>query len=368
VGKKGSCRISVCFVDHLIVCVLVVYKQIEFIQSKHLGYDRDNIVFFEMEKQPEARLQTFLAEVKKVPDVVKASNFDHNLLGDHGGVSGLTWEGKDPALQIQYASLAVGFDFIETVNIQMVAGRTFSREMSPDRQIIFNEDAIKEMGLTDPVGKVVTLWGKERQIVGVVKNFNFESLYVEIKPAFFQIYPESKNIMVKIEAETAQTTIHALEKLYHQFSPGLTFDYKFLDEDYQNLYAGEQRISILSRYFATLAILISCLGLFGLAAFTAERRSKEIGIRKILGATDAGIVSLLSADFTKMVIAAILIALPVSYGIGNKWLESFAYHIDLEWWFFTGAGVTALVIAWITVGTQTLKAARVNPVECLRNE
>jgi len=367
-ARKGLVVFQFALSIILIVCVLVVYKQIEFIQSKNLGYDRDNIVFFEMEKPNEVRLQTFLSEIKKIQGVVKASSFDHNLLGDHGGTTGMEWEGKDPALKIQYANLEVGYDFIETVGIEMEAGRAFSREISPERQIIFNEDAIEKMGIKDPVGKIIKLWGEERQIVGVTKNFNFESLYEEIGPAFFQLYPESRNIMVKIQAGTAQTTIHSLEKLYRHFSPGLAFDYKFLDTDYQALYAAEQRIGILSRYFAAIAILISCLGLFGLAAFTAERRIKEIGIRKILGATDAGIISLLSADFTKMVIAAIAIGLPVSYFIGYRWLENFAYHIDLEWWFFIGAGLTALIIAWITVGTQTLKAARVNPAACLRNE
>jgi ABC-type antimicrobial peptide transport system permease subunit len=352
----------------LIVSVLVIYRQIAFIQSKNLGYDRDNIISFEMEKQPQERLQTFLSELKKIHGVINASNFDHNLLGDHGGTTGIEWEGSDPTHNIHYANLAVGYDFIETVNIEIAEGRSFSREINPERQIIFNEAAIKEMGIKDPVGKIVKLWGKEKQIVGVTKDFNFESLYEEIEPAFFQASPESKNIMVKVQAGAAQTTIRSLEKLYRQFSPGLTFDYKFLDTDYQALYAAEQRVGILSRYFAIIAILISCLGLFGLAAFTAERRIKEIGIRKILGATDMRIVGLLSADFTKMVLVAIIIALPVSYFIGLKWLESFAYRIDLEWWYFSSAGLTALLIAWLTVGAKTFKAAQINPTECLRSE
>jgi putative ABC transport system permease protein len=352
----------------LIVSVFIIYRQIAFIQSKNLGYDRDNIISFEMEKQPQERLQTFLSELKEIPGVINASNFEHNLLGDHGGTTGIEWEGSDAARNIHYANLAVGYDFIETMNIGMAEGRTFSREISPERQIIFNEAAIEEMGIKDPVGKIVRLWGKEKQIVGVTKNFNFESLYEEIEPAFFQAYPESKNIMVKVHAGSAQTTLRSLEKLYHQFSPGLTFDYKFMDTDYQALYAAEQRVGILSRYFAIIAILISCLGLFGLAAFTAERRIKEIGIRKILGATDVRIVGLLSADFTKMVLVAIVIALPISYFVGLKWLESFAYRIDLEWWYFISAGLAALLIAWFTVGVQTFRAARINPTECLRSE
>ena len=152
------------------------------------------------------------------------------------------------------------------------------------------------------------------------------------------------------------------------YNPGYSFNYQFLDQDYQALYAAEQRVSTLSRYFAGIAILISCLGLFGLAAFTAERRLKEIGIRKILGATDFGIVRLLSSDFTKLVLVAIFIALPISYFVAQRWLQGFAFSIDLEWWYFAGAGGVALLIAWLSVGFQTIKAARVNPVECLKDE
>ena len=162
--------------------------------------------------------------------------------------------------------------------------------------------------------------------------------------------------------------INPLEKLSQTLYPGLPLDYQFIDDDYQALYAAEQRISALSQYFAAIAILISCLGLFGLAAFTTERRLKEIGIRKILGASDFGIVRLLSGDFTKMVLVAIFIALPISYFVAQRWLEGFAFSIDLKWWYFAGAGLLALLIAWFTVGLQTVKAARVNPVECLRDE
>jgi putative ABC transport system permease protein len=262
----------------------------------------------------------------------------------------------------------VGFDFIETLGIEIAEGRSFSRDIRPEGQIVFNETAIRKMGITDPVGKTVRLWGEQKQIVGVVEDFNFESLYQDIKPCFLQVIPELPNAVVRIKDGTEQATLEQLEKLYHKFSPGLPFEYRFLDAQYQSLYAAEQRVSVLSRYFAGIAILISCLGLFGLAAFTAERRVKEIGIRKILGATNFGIVGLLSGDFTKMVMVAIFVALPVSYLIGLKWLESFAYQVELEWWFFIVAGFSALLIAWMTVSLQTLKAARTNPSECLRNE
>jgi ABC-type antimicrobial peptide transport system permease subunit len=175
-------------------------------------------------------------------------------------------------------------------------------------------------------------------------------------------------MMVRIEKGKEQETISRLEAFYKGFNPGFPFTYRFLDEDYQQLYVAERRVSILSKYFAGLAILISCLGLFGLAAFTVERRVKEIGIRKILGSSNRAIIYLLSGEFTKMVVVAIVIALPASWYFASMWLEGFAFHIDLEWWFFAGSGLVALLIAWMTVGMQTIKASRVNPTECLRSE
>ena len=225
------------------------------------------------------------------------------------------------------------------------------------------------MGLTDPIGKTVKLWGEDKEIVGVVKDFHFESFHQKVKPLFFYLQPGNAwNIMVKIKAGKSREAINRLQQLYSDFNPGFPLEYHFLDDDYQKLYAAEQRVSILSEYFAALAIVISCLGLFGLATFTAEKRTREIGIRKILGAGEFSIVRLLSEDFTKMVLVAIVIALPLSYLIASNWLDSFAYRIDLKWWFFIGAGLLALVIAWFTVGLQTVKAARINPVECLKDE
>jgi ABC-type antimicrobial peptide transport system permease subunit len=225
------------------------------------------------------------------------------------------------------------------------------------------------MGLKDPIGKVVQHYAGPRKIVGVVKNFHFESLYHEVKPLFFKFDPaNTSSVMIKLEAGKEKETIAELQSFYKQYNSGFSFDYKFMDEDYQALYSSEQRVAVLSKYFAALAILISCLGLFGLAAFTAERRMKEIGIRKVLGSSNVGIIYLLSHDFTKMVITAICIALPISYFITKHWLDGFAFKIALKWWYFIGAGLTALIISWLTVGSQAIKAARINPAKHLRNE
>jgi len=351
----------------LIVAVLVVYKQMEYIQNKNLGYKKENIITFEMEGQPLDKLETFHSEIKKIPGVINAGTYYHNLTGDHGSIE-LSWEGKTPDQHMDFANLEVGYDFIETMDIEFKEGHSFSKEIKPESQIVLNEAAIDVMGLKNPIGKTIRFWGYERQIVGVTRNFNFESLHEAVKPCFFQVYPVMFNFVVKIQGGTEQRTIQQIHQLHNTYASGYPFDYKFLDENYRNLYVSEQRVSVLSRYFAGIAILISCLGLFGLAAFTAEKRLKEIGIRKVLGSSELGIVYLLSGDFTKTVIVSIVIALPVSYFMTKHWLDSFAFRVDLEWWYFIGAGLGALIIAWITVGMHTVKAARVNPTQCLKVE
>ena len=366
----------------LISSVLVLHQQIDFIQSKNLGYSRDNLISFELENRAkynegssikkdteESSIKTFLYEVENTPGIVHVTNACHDLTGDHGGLSGLDWKTGDQDEALQFSNLEVGYDFIETLGIDLVEGRTFSRSFSAEEtKIVVNETAVEIMGLTDPIGKVIRLWGKEKEIIGVVQDFHYESLYEEVQPCLFQLVPGCNTILARIEAGKEKETIALLSSLYQQYHPAFAFEYRFLDEDYQALYAAEQRVSTLSRYFAGLAIIISCLGLFGLAAFTAERRLKEIGIRKILGADSLSIVRLLSTDFTKMVLVAIFVGLPISYWLAQQWLADFAYRIDLKWWYFISAGLIALFIAWLTVGLQTIKAARVNPVECLKDE
>ena len=282
----------------------------------------------------------------------------------------LIWEGKNSKDIVQFTDLNVDYGMIETLGMKMKAGRTFSRSFGSDSTaIIFNETAIKVMGLKDPIGKVVNLWGQNVHIIGVTKDFNFESLHENVKPFLFVLDPQRTIIiMAKIMAGKEGETINRVQNLYQSYNPGYSFDYKFLDEDFQAQYVSEQRVALLSRYFAGIAIIISCLGLFGLAAFTAERRRKEIGIRKVLGSSDFGIIYLLSSDFTKLVLTAIVIALPVAYIIAKYWLDSFAYRINLEPWYFIAAGLSALLITLLTVGAQAIKAATANPVKSLKYE
>ena len=355
----------------LIVSVLVVFKQIQYVQTQNLGYDKDNVVYFPIEGKVEERLETFLSELKNIPGIVNASSISHGMVGRQSNTSGLDWEGKNPDDRILFENVSVNYDMLETLDIKMKEGRPFSRDFSTDTtKIILNEAAIRVMGLKDPIGKVIRLWDEyDMEIIGVAKDFHFQSLHEVINPLFFRIRPDNTwNVMARIEAGREKETLDGMQDFYRSFNPGFDFDYQFLDERYQRQYRAEQRVASLSRYFAGFAILISCLGLFGLAAFTAQRRLKEIGIRKVLGSSVSNIVFLLSKDFTLLVFISMLIALPGSYFLLRNWLERFAFRIDLELWFFLGAGLIALIIAWLTVGSQALRAANVNPTECLKDE
>jgi putative ABC transport system permease protein len=355
-----------------IVSVLVVYKQINYIQTRNLGYNRDHIIHFEIPLEMDSvkmkTAETFLGEVKNVPGVVNASSYNHNLTGNHGAVSDLDWPGKIPGKYIEFSNLEVGFNFIETLGMKLKEGRSFSRNQNAYKEIVLNEAGIKSMGIKDPLGKTVKLWGQERQIVGVVKNFNFESLYETVKPCFFQAYPVMPNIMVKISGGSGKQTIAGVEQIFQKYHQGLVFDYQFLDENYKALYVSEQRIGLLSQYFAGLAILISCLGLFGLAAFTAQRRQKEIGIRKVVGATVSNVAVMLSMDFLKLVFAAMIFAFPFVAWAMNQWLHEFAYSIDLNISVFLIAGLSVTFLTLFTVGYQAIKAALTDPIQSLKSE
>jgi putative ABC transport system permease protein len=355
-----------------IIGVLIVYKQINYIQSKNLGYSRDNTIHFEipfgMDEKSITAAASFLNEVRNIPGVVSASSYYHNLTGDHGGIGGFQWPGKDPNNDIDFANLEVGYGFLETSGIQIKEGRNFSSNGNAQKEIVFNEAAIAAMGLKDPIGKTVKFWDQQRVIVGVAKNFHFESLYESVKPCFFQEYPVMPNFLVRIRPGAEQQTIARLQKAYLQFSNGAPFDYKFLDEDYRALYASENRVAILSRYFAGLAIIVSCLGLFGLAAFAAQKRRKEISIRKVVGATVSNVILLLSADFLKLVLLAVLIAFPVAWWAMSQWLSNFAYSVPIGAGVFLIAGGSIILITLLTISFQSVRAALANPAESLRSE
>ena len=369
-ARKGLVTFQFTVSVVLIISVLVVNRQVEYIQNKTLGYNKNQVVLFDKETGIANQEEAFLQEAKKIPGLVNISSMGGNLIGSHSNTYDITWDGKESESNIRFEVLPVNFDLIETLEMEVVEGRSFSADLPGERtKVILNQKAVDIMGLKDPIGKTIRFWGEEKQIVGVLQNFNFESLREEINPLIFYMRPDrTVQMMARIEAGREKQVLQALGALYEQFNSGLQFNYHFMDTLWDAQYEAEQRVGVLSRLFAILGILISCLGLFGLAAFAAERRIKEIGIRKVTGANISEVMVMLNMDFIKWVTIAILIASPIAWYILGKWLESFAFKATLSWWIFALAGLLALGIALLTVSWQSWRAATRNPVEALRYE
>ncbi|MEM9720996.1 MAG: ABC transporter permease [Bacteroidota bacterium] len=366
-----------------IVGFLVINRQIHFTQTKNMGYNRNNIISFEWKRElfdpwtgldesgnSNQAFYNFMEELRELPGVENATNMTRNIL-EHKDISrqsGITWTGEEAERNFMFISPVVGFNFMETLGIPLKEGRYFSKQRGDDySKIILNEAAVSLMGLDNPIGKSIDM-NEGCQIIGVVKDFHYGSLYNSIEPLIFRCEPHGPNFLVKLAQGAERSTIKNIESLYQGFHPHYSFEYQFMNEQYQNLYESESRVAQLSNYSAGLSILISCMGLLGLAAFMAERRKKEIGIRKVLGASVQQLVQLLSIDFIKMVLISITIAMPIGYLVSNYWLSSFSERIGLQGWYFIAAATLTLFIAWLTVTSQTLLAARIDPVECLKDE
>ena len=357
----------------LIVAVGVVYRQISYIQTKPLGYDRDHVIIIEKEGRfanDVLQQNTYLAEARLIPGVIAASSIGHSLTGHNGGTSGVEWPGKDPNDMTEFEVVRGDLNMIKTLGMSIREGRDFSVDYPSDSAgVIFNEAAIRFMGLKNPIGQRVTVWDQPVNIVGVVRDFHFQSLHEKVKPLFILLRPqETRRFVIRLAAEREKAAIAGLEKLYRQFNPGWSFGYAFMDERYQAMYVAENRVSVLSRCFAGLAILISCLGLFGLAAFTAQRRNKEIGIRKVLGASVSRVFLLLTGDFLKLILIAMLISFPLAWWGTNQWLSGFAYRINIGSGTFIVAGVFILLLTILTISFQSIRAALANPAKSLKME
>lgn len=353
----------------LILSILVVYQQIELIQNKNLGYDRDNVISFPVEGKISNNVNAFLEEVANLPGITSATGAAHSILENGSSTRGVNWEGKAPEEFIPFKYISANYHFDETLNLELSAGRYYSKDFGNEEQsVVINETAVKTIGLEEPIGEIINIWGQNRQIIGVVKDFHIESFYEEVKPLFLNLSDNNYDVMLRIQAGAERETIERVREFYMDYNNGLAFNFQFLDSRYQALYESENRVSALSQYFAGIAMIISCLGLFGLATFSAERRIKEIGIRKALGASVGSVVGILTGDFAKMVLIAIVLALPLSYWLASDWLNAFAYHIELKWWFFALTGIATLLVAMLTIGLRTFRAASAKPTDCLRYE
>jgi ABC-type antimicrobial peptide transport system permease subunit len=312
-------------------------------------------------------VKTELKKQSSVSDV--AASDAYNFSSVTSATGDLDWKAKPANTSLMITQIAADKDFIPTMRIEFLEGQNFTGTPADSAYYILNETAVKQMGLKQPyVGQQISFHENKGTILGVVKDFNFQSLKEKISPLIFYKYNNKNILYVRTTGSHAQDAIAAVEKQYKKYAGDSPFGYQFLDASFDAQYKTDQRTGTLFNFFAGIAIFISCLGLFGLATYTAQVKTKEIGIRKVLGASVAGIVELLSKDFLKLVIIAIVIATPLAWWAIHKWLEGFAYRTDIPWWIFAIAGLLALLIALVTVSFQAVKAAVANPVKSLRSE
>ncbi|UOQ54859.1 ABC transporter permease [Hymenobacter cellulosivorans] len=365
----------------LIVCAFVVFQQVSYLHNKDLGFNRSQIMFFPMRGNTMNRqYEAFKNELQQVPGVVSAS-IGYGFPGDQVAGDGLIVPTNGEMKQYPSTQLMVDYDYIKTLGLQLVAGRDFSKELTTDKDhaFILNETAVKEFGLGTPqqaLGKTVkwTVWNdknpdslKVGKIIGVVKDFHYKSLYDRLEPAVLQIFPGAYwKVAVKLKTDDLGSTVEGVKQVWAKFSPDNPIEYKFLDDNFDQMYQAEDKLKSLLWAFTGVAIFVGCLGLFGLATYAAERRKKEIGIRKVLGADVASIVKLLSKEFMVLVLVASLIAFPVAWLAMSRWLQDFAYRIDIPLWAFTVAGLLAAAVAFLTVSYQAIKAATTNPINNIR--
>lgn len=355
----------------LIVCTITMSNQMKFVKNKNLGYDKSYVFSVPLTQEVVDHLGAVKNELKKQPGIINVAASDVYNLSDVSGSTGdLDWATKSPKRSIMITQISTDKDFIPTMKIKFLEGVNFTGTPADSGYYILNETAVKQMGLLPPyIGQQITFHSVKGNILGVVQDFNFKSLKEKIAPLIFFTQWNNKNILyVRTTAASAPHAIASVQAKYKKYAGNAPFSYTFLDKAFEAQYKTDQRTGTLFNVFAGIAIFISCLGLFGLATFTAQVKTKEIGIRKVLGASVSGIVKLLSKDFLKLVVIAILVATPIAWWAINKWLEGFAYRINISWWVFAVAGLLAVFIALLTISFQAIKAAVANPVESLRSE
>ena len=355
----------------LVIGTVVVYKQVKFMRGKGLGYDKEHVIYLPLRGETSRSYETLKQELLRDPQVINVSGTNHQPTHTGSNAGGAEWEGKDPELEVLISTNRVDYDYVETMKIEMVEGRTFSEDFptDPTSAFLINEELATIMGAESAVGLRFDFQGIDGTVVGVMKNFHFQSVRYAIEPLAFMVSPESvRYVVVRLPAGKIPEGIDSVRAVWQRIIPEYPFDYRFMDEDFDTMYRGDERVGSLLRAFTMIAVIIACLGLFGLASFMAEQRTKEIGVRKILGSTVIGIVVLLSKEFTKWVLLANIIAWPVAYFVMSRWLREFAYRTSLAWWVFLSAGFMALAAALVTVSYQSVKAALANPADSLRYE
>lgn len=358
------------FSTMLIVGAFTIYSQIQYIQEKNLGLDRDNVLSFSTDPTLNQHFDVFRQELLRHPAFQAVTRSAESPLATGNVSSDPYWPGKAEDDNRDFSLAMVDYDFFRTLGIRLVAGRSFSPQHAQDTvNYLLNEEAVRAMGLEHPVGTELGFWRGSGQVIGVVEDFHYRSMHQEIGPMVFILWPENtEQAYVRITPGRMAEAVAALPDIYAHYHPDLPIDYQFLDDNFDRLYRSERRIGSITNAFTALALIISALGLLGIATFTAQRRRKEVGVRKVLGASVSHLLLLLSRNYFKLMLIAMLIAIPLANFVLAEWLTHFAYHITLRWWLFALPGLLILVVALLSVSSQTWKAARSNPVDSLRYE
>jgi putative ABC transport system permease protein len=355
----------------LIIGTIVMYKQLNYIRNMDIGLNRDHVLAISMNRELWEAYRSFKNEIKQHPNVLNVTAA-RRVPTNIGHINPVYWEGKGPEDYVTMTDASVDYDYFKTLGMQIIQGRSFSEEYATDREnYVLNEEALRVTGLESPIGKMFSCWEDEGKIIGIVKNFHTSSLHNEIGPVIFtlsQRHGSHSYIFVKIRPNDISGTIASLEKKAAEFAPNNLFEYSFLDDEFNRQYVSDQRRGDIYKYFTFLAIFISCLGLFGMASFTAEQRTKEIGIRKVLGASITNIIVLISRDFVMLLLVSNVIAWPIAYYLMGKFLNNYAYRTSIAAWIFIVSGMVAVFIALLTVCIKIVRVAHSNPVNSLRYE
>jgi putative ABC transport system permease protein len=351
----------------LIIGTLIINRQLNYIQNKELGFDKSFVFSVPMHKM-EDHYESVKGELLNQAGIAGVTTGDNSIISLGSTTGDTDWDGKEKDRSFMIHPMGIDQDFIEFFKLKLDGGAGFTGIKPDSSHFILNETAVRDAGIKDPVGKRFKLWGTNGVIIGVLKDFHFASLKQKIEPFVFFYRPHTWQLLVKTTGKDAPKALKTVEKVWTRYNPNFPFSYTFLDQTYEELYKSDQRSGTLFSVFAGIAILISCLGLFGLATYTAQVKVKEIGIRKVLGASIANITAMLSKDFLILIILAIVIATPIAWYAMNKWLQDFVYRATIQWWIFAIAGIAAVFIALATISFQAIKAALANPVKSLRSE
>lgn len=356
----------------LIIGTMVVFRQLQFAKNRPVGYSREGLVsIILMNPSIHDHFEAVKSELMQTGAILDMAESQSPPTGVWSSSSGFSWKKKDPALSIDFGSVNVSYDYGKTIGWEIKEGRDFSKTFSSDTSaLVLNEAAARFMGLDKPVGETIMWWDQAFTVVGVIKDMIINSPYDEVTPVIFSLNTGPSTLAIlRINPErSAKEALGNIEKVFKKFNPDQPFEYKFVDDDYAEKFGSEERLSKLASFFAFLAIAISCLGLFGLTSFVAEQRKKEIGLRKVLGASIMSVWNLLSKDFITLVVISFIISMPMAYYFMHNWLKHYTYRTEIGWWIFAMAGLSALLITGLTVSFQAIRAAVANPIESLRNE